>query len=146
MNRGKRSITLSLDKPESQQVVRDLAKSADILLENFKVDTLQKFGLDYESLREVNPRLIYCSITGFGQTGPKRDVAAYDFAVQAMGGLMSVTGERDDRPGGGPQKVGIPIVDLTTGMYAAVAVLARWLDANAPVKVTSSTSECSTSR
>ena len=124
VNRGKRSITLSLDKPESQQIVRDLAKSADILLENFKVDTLQKFGLDYESLREVNPRLIYCSITGFGQTGPKRDVAAYDFAVQAMGGLMSVTGERDDRPGGGPQKVGIPIVDLTTGMYAAVAVLA----------------------
>jgi crotonobetainyl-CoA:carnitine CoA-transferase CaiB-like acyl-CoA transferase len=124
VNRGKRSITLSLDKPESQQVVRDLAKSADILLENFKVDTLQKFELDYESLRKVNPRLIYCSITGFGQTGPKRDVAAYDFAVQAMGGLMSVTGERDDRPGGGPQKVGIPIVDLTTGMYAAVAVLA----------------------
>src|SRR4030095_13578094 len=124
VNRGKRSITLSLDKPESQQVVRDLAKSADILLENFKVDTLQKFGLDYERRREVNPRLIYCSITGFGQTGPKRDVAAYDFAVQAMGGLMSVTGERDDRPGGGPQKGGLHLLDLTTGMYAAVAVLA----------------------
>ena len=124
VNRGKRSITVSLDKPEGQAVVRDLAKTADIVLENFKVDTLKKFGLDYESLKQINPRLIYCSITGFGQTGPKRDVAAYDFAVQAMGGLMSVTGERDDRPGGGPQKVGIPIVDLTTGMYAAVAVLA----------------------
>ena len=124
VNRGKRSITVSLDKPEGQAVVRDLAKSADIVLENFKVDTLKKFGLDYESLKKINPRIIYCSITGFGQTGPKRDVAAYDFAVQAMGGLMSVTGERDDRPGGGAQKVGIPIVDLTTGMYAAVAVLA----------------------
>ena len=104
--------------------MRALSPSADILLENFKVDTLQKYGLDYESLREVNPRLIYCSITGFGQTGPRRDLAAYDFVVQAMGGLMSVTGERDDSPGGGPQKVGIPIVDLMTGMYAAVAVLA----------------------
>jgi crotonobetainyl-CoA:carnitine CoA-transferase CaiB-like acyl-CoA transferase len=124
VNRGKRSITVSLDKPEGQAIVRELAKSADIVLENFKVDTLKKFGLDYESLKKVNPRIIYCSITGFGQTGPKRDVAAYDFAVQAMGGLMSVTGERDDRPGGGAQKVGIPIVDLTTGMYAAVAVLA----------------------
>ncbi|HTQ00400.1 MAG TPA: CaiB/BaiF CoA-transferase family protein, partial [Casimicrobiaceae bacterium] len=124
VNRGKRSITVSLDKPEGQAVIRDLAKTADVVLENFKVDTLSRFGLDYESLKKINPRIIYCSITGFGQTGPKRDVAAYDFAVQAMGGLMSVTGERDDRPGGGPQKVGIPIVDLTTGMYAAVAVLA----------------------
>jgi crotonobetainyl-CoA:carnitine CoA-transferase CaiB-like acyl-CoA transferase len=124
VNRGKRSITVSLDKPEGQRIVRQLAERADILLENFKVDTLARYGLDYESLKPLNPRLIYCSITGFGQTGPMRDIAAYDFAVQAMGGLMSITGERDDRPGGGPQKVGIPIVDLTTGMYAAVAVLA----------------------
>jgi crotonobetainyl-CoA:carnitine CoA-transferase CaiB-like acyl-CoA transferase len=124
VNRGKRSITLSLDKPEGQRIVRALAARSDILLENFKVDTLARFGLDYESLKAVNPRLIYCSITGFGQSGPKREVAAYDFAVQAMGGLMSVTGERDSRPGGGPQKVGVPIVDLMTGMYSAVAVLA----------------------
>lgn len=124
VNRGKRSITLALDKPEGQRVVRDLASRSDIVLENFKVGTLARFGLDYESLKLVNARLIYCSITGFGQSGPKRDVAAYDFAVQAMGGLMSVTGERDDRPGGGPQKVGVPIVDIMSGMYATVASLA----------------------
>ena len=94
------------------------------MLENFKVGTLQRFGLDYESLKAVNPKIIYCSITGFGQTGPKRDVAAYDFMIQAMGGLMSITGERDGMPGAGPQKVGVPIVDLMTGMYAAVGVLA----------------------
>ncbi len=124
VNRGKRSITLSLDKPEGQAVVRDLAKSADVVLENFKVGTLARYGLDYDSLRTINPRLIYCSVTGFGQSGPKRDRAAYDFAIQAMGGLMSITGERDERAGGGPQKVGVPIVDVSTGMYAAVAVLA----------------------
>ncbi|MGA3156977.1 MAG: CaiB/BaiF CoA-transferase family protein [Steroidobacteraceae bacterium] len=124
VNRGKRSITVSLDKPEGQNIIRQLAARSDILLENYKVGTLARFGLDYESLKVANPRLIYCSITGYGQTGPKRELAAYDFAIQGMGGLMSVTGERDDRPGGGPQKVGIPIVDLTTGMYATVAVLA----------------------
>jgi crotonobetainyl-CoA:carnitine CoA-transferase CaiB-like acyl-CoA transferase len=124
VNRGKRSITLSFEKPEGQRIVRELAARSDIVLENFKVGALARFGLDYASLKAVNPRLIYCSITGFGQTGPKRDLAAYDFAIQAMGGLMSVTGERDTKPGGGPQKVGVPIVDLTTGMYAAVAVLA----------------------
>jgi crotonobetainyl-CoA:carnitine CoA-transferase CaiB-like acyl-CoA transferase len=124
VNRGKRSITVSLDKPEGQQLIRRLAEGCDILVENFKVGTLKRYGLDYTSLKAVNPRLIYCSITGFGQTGPKSELAAYDFAIQAMGGLMSVTGEREDKPGGGPQKVGIPIVDLTTGMYATVAVLA----------------------
>ena len=124
VNRAKRSITIALDKPEGQRIVRELAARADIVLENFKVGTLARFGLDYEGLKSVNPRVIYCSITGFGQTGPKREVAAYDFAVQAMGGLMSVTGERDERPGGGPQKVGVPIVDLMSGMYAAVASLA----------------------
>jgi crotonobetainyl-CoA:carnitine CoA-transferase CaiB-like acyl-CoA transferase len=124
VNRGKRSITLSLDQPEGQRIVRELARSADIVLENFKAGTLARYGLDAASLRAENPRLIYCSVTGFGQTGPRRDQPAYDFLIQAMGGLMSVTGERDDRPGGGPQKVGIPIVDLMTGMYAAVAVLA----------------------
>ena len=124
VNRGKRSITLELDKPEGQTVVRALAARSDIVLENFKVGTLKRFGLDYEGLKAVNPRIIYCSVTGFGQTGPKREAAAYDFMIQAMGGLMSITGERDGMPGGGPQKVGVPIVDLMTGMYATVGVLA----------------------
>ena len=124
VNRGKRSITLSLDKPQGQQIVRALAARTDILLENYKVGTLARFGLGYEDLKKINPKLIYCSVTGFGQTGPRRDQAAYDFLIQAMGGLMSITGERDDKPGGGPQKVGIPIVDIMTGMYAAVGMLA----------------------
>lgn len=123
-NRGKRSVTVDLNTVEGQQIVRALALQSDILLENYKVGTLAKFGLDYASLKEINPRLIYCSVTGFGQDGPKADNAAYDFMIQAMGGLMSVTGERDDLPGGGPQKVGVPIVDLMTGMYTSVAVLA----------------------
>lgn len=124
VNRGKRSITVSLEKPEGQRIVRELAMKADIVLENYKAGTLARYGLDEASLRKLNPRLIYCSVTGFGQTGPRRDQPAYDFLIQAMGGLMSVTGERDGRPGGGPQKVGIPIVDLMTGMYTAVSVLA----------------------
>jgi crotonobetainyl-CoA:carnitine CoA-transferase CaiB-like acyl-CoA transferase len=124
VNRGKRSITLELDKPEGQQAVRKLAAGCDIVLENFKAGTLARYGLGYEDLKTVNPKLIYCSITGFGQTGPKRDIAAYDFMIQATGGLMSVTGEPDSKPGGGPQKVGVPVVDIMTGMYATVAVLA----------------------
>lgn len=124
VNRGKRSITVSLDTAEGQQIVRDLALQSDIVLENYKAGTLARYGLDEASLRKINPRLIYCSVTGFGQTGPRRDQPAYDFLIQAMGGLMSVTGERDGQPGGGPQKVGVPIVDLMTGMYTAVAVLA----------------------
>jgi crotonobetainyl-CoA:carnitine CoA-transferase CaiB-like acyl-CoA transferase len=124
VNRGKRSITLSLDQPEGQRIVRELAMEADIVLENYKAGTLARYGLDEASLRAINPRLIYCSVTGFGQTGPRRDQPAYDFLIQAMGGLMSVTGEKDGLPGGGPQKVGVPIVDLMTGMYTAVAVLA----------------------
>jgi glutaryl-CoA transferase len=124
VNRGKRSITLDLDKPQGQAVVRALAARSDIVLENFKVGTLKRFGLDYEGLKEVNPKIIYCSVTGFGQSGPKREAAAYDFMIQAMGGLMSITGERDGMPGGGPQKVGVPIVDIMTGMYATVGVLA----------------------
>ena len=124
VNRGKRSITLELDKPEGQQVVRALAARSDIVLENFKVGTLARFGLGYNELKAVNPKIIYCSITGFGQTGPRCDAAAYDFMIQAMCGLMSVTGEPDDRPGGCPEKVGVPIVDIMSGMYAAIAVLA----------------------
>ena len=124
VNRGKRSITVNLDSAEGQEIVKALAMRADIVLENYKAGTLARYGLDEASLRRLNPRLIYCSVTGFGQTGPRRDQPAYDFLIQAMGGLMSVTGERDGRPGGGPQKVGVPIVDLMTGMYTAVSVLA----------------------
>ena len=124
VNRGKRSITVSLEKPEGQKVIKELAAHADIVLENYRAGTLLRYGLDEASLRKVNPRLIYCSVTGFGQTGPRRDQPAYDFLIQAMGGLMSVTGGRDELPGGGPQKVGIPIVDLMTGMYTTVSVLA----------------------
>ncbi len=124
VNRGKRSMTLDISKPAGQDIVRRLAARADVLLENYKVGTLARYGLGYEDLKRVNPRLVYCSVTGFGQTGPKRDHAAYDFMIQAASGLMSVTGERDGLPGAGPQKVGVPIVDIMTGMYAAVAVLA----------------------
>ena len=124
VNRGKRSVTIDLAAPEGQEIVRQIAQTSDIVIENFKADTLRRYGLDAASLRADNPRLIYCSVTGFGQDGPRKDQAAYDFAIQAMGGLMSITGERDEKPGGGPQKVGVPIVDLMTGMYAAVAILA----------------------
>ena len=123
-NRGKRSITADLATAEGQRIVRALVARSDILLENYKVGTLARYGLGYDDLKAINPGLIYCSVTGFGQTGPRAEHAAYDFMIQAMGGLMSVTGERDDLPGGGPQKVGIPIVDLMTGMYTSVAVLA----------------------
>ncbi|RYE41471.1 MAG: CoA transferase [Hyphomicrobiales bacterium] len=124
VNRGKRSVTIDLASPDGQRVIRDIAMQSDIVLENFKAGTLARYGLAYDDLSAVKPDLIYCSITGFGQTGPKRDHAAYDFMIQAMGGLMSVTGERDDTVGGGPQKVGVPIVDIMTGMYATVGVLA----------------------
>ncbi len=124
VNRGKRSVEVDLSTAEGQATVKALARRSDILLENYKVGTLARYGLGYEDLKAVNPGLIYCSITGFGLTGPKRAQVAYDFMIQAMGGLMSVTGERDGVPGGGPQKVGVPIVDIMTGMYATVAVLA----------------------
>jgi crotonobetainyl-CoA:carnitine CoA-transferase CaiB-like acyl-CoA transferase len=124
VNRGKRSIAVDLADAEGQKIVRALAARADIVLENFKADALAKYGLAYDDLGAVNPALIYCSITGFGQSGPRRDQAAYDFMIQGMSGLMSVTGEADGKPGAGPQKVGVPIVDIMTGMYAAIAVLA----------------------
>ena len=124
VNRGKRSVALDLKSDEGRAAVRALAARSDIVLENFKAGTLERMGLGYEDLRQVNPRLIYCSITGFGLTGPMKDDAAYDFMIQAMGGLMSVTGAPDDAPGGGPQKVGVPIVDIMTGMYATIGVLA----------------------
>src|SRR5690606_11459043 len=111
-NRAKRSLTLDIARREGQAGVRALAARSDIVFENFKVGTLARYGLGYEDLRAVNPQLIYCSITGFGQSGPRKDSVAYDFMIQAMGGLMSITGEADGRPGGGPQKVGVPILDL----------------------------------
>jgi len=120
VNRGKRSVTIDIARPEGQALVRDLAQRCDVVVENFKAGALAKYGLDAASLRALKPSLICCSVTGFGQDGPRRDQAAYDFMIQAMGGLMSLTGERD----GAPQKVGVPIVDLMTGMYAAVAILA----------------------
>ncbi|MBE9603748.1 CoA transferase [Acetobacteraceae bacterium H6797] len=124
VNRGKRSVTIDLANPEGQEIIKQIAAKSDVVLENFKAGALSRYGLDAASLRAVNPKLVYCSVTGFGQDGPRRDQAAYDFMIQAMGGLMSVTGERDDAPGGGPQKVGVPIVDIMTGMYAAISVLA----------------------
>ncbi|WP_442920918.1 CaiB/BaiF CoA transferase family protein [Mesorhizobium sp. CCNWLY176] len=124
VNRGKRSVEVDISTEQGQAVIREIAKTSDIVLENFKSGTLDRYGLGYEHLKAENPRIIYASITGFGTTGPKREDVAYDFMVQAMGGLMSVTGERDDLPGGGPQKVGIPIIDIMTGMYTTVAVLA----------------------
>jgi crotonobetainyl-CoA:carnitine CoA-transferase CaiB-like acyl-CoA transferase len=123
-NRGKKSITVNLSKPEGQQLVRELAKDVDVLVENYKVGDLARYGLGYEDLAKLNPGLIYCSVTGFGQTGPYKDRPGYDFMAQGMGGLMSITGEADGMPGGGPQRVGIPIIDMTTGMYASIAICA----------------------
>jgi len=122
-NRGKRSITLDIASAEGQEIVRALARQADVVLENYKVGQLKKYGLDYESLKREKPDLVYCSVTGFGQDGPYAQRAGYDFIVQGMGGFMSITGERDALPGGGPQKAGIAIADLMTGMYATVAIL-----------------------
>ena len=123
-NRGKKSITLDLACAAGQQAVRDLAKISDVVVENYKVGQLKKYGLDYDSLQAVNPKLIYCSVTGFGQTGPWAHRPGYDFIIQGIGGLMSITGEADDKPGGGPQKVGVAVADLMTGMYATQAILA----------------------
>ncbi|HDR9587807.1 TPA: CoA transferase [Burkholderia stabilis] len=123
-NRNKRSVTVDIATPEGQQIVRELAAQSDVVLENYKVGQLKKYGLDYESLRAVKPDLIYCSVTGFGQTGPYAHRAGYDFIVQGIGGFMSITGERDGEPGGGPQKAGVAIADLATGLYSTIAVLA----------------------
>ncbi|HUG59953.1 MAG TPA: CaiB/BaiF CoA-transferase family protein [Candidimonas sp.] len=122
-NRNKRSIAIDIASPEGAALVREMAKQCDVLIENFKVGGLKKYGLDYDSIKEINPRLIYCSITGFGQTGPLAELPGYDFMIQGMGGLMSITGERDDLPDGGPQKAGVTVTDIITGMYATVAVM-----------------------
>lgn len=123
-NRGKKSVTLDISTPEGQAIVRKLALESDVFIENYKVGDMARYGLSYADLKEANPRLVYCSVTGFGQDGPMASFAGYDFIIQGMGGLMSITGERDDLPGGGPQKLGVAFSDLMTGMYSSVAILA----------------------
>ncbi|MFD1951811.1 CaiB/BaiF CoA transferase family protein [Sphingomonas arantia] len=123
-NRNKRSVAIDMADPRGADLIRRLAADSDIVVENFRVGGLVKYGLDYASLSAATPELIYCSITGFGQDGPYRARGGYDFMIQGMSGLMSVTGRPDDEPGGGPMKVGVPITDLTTGLYATVSILA----------------------
>ncbi|MBU0588072.1 MAG: CoA transferase [Gammaproteobacteria bacterium] len=123
-NRNKRSITLDLAHPDGQAIIRQMAAQSDVLVENFKVGGLKAYGLDYESLKAINPRLIYCSVTGFGQDGPYAERAGYDLMIQAMSGMMSITGRPDDVPGGGALRVGVALTDLFTGVYAATAILA----------------------
>ena len=123
-NRNKRSITIDMAQPEGQALIRQMAVGSDILVENFKVGGLAQYGLDYASLKALNPRLIYCSVTGFGQDGPYAERAGYDLMIQAMTGMMSITGRADDVPGGGPLRVGVALTDLFTGVYAASAILA----------------------
>ena len=123
-NRNKQSVTVDFTTPQGRSIVERLAQDADVVLENFKVGGLKAYGLDYESLRAINPRLIYCSITGFGQTGPYAPRPGYDFLVQAMGGLMSITGRGADEPGAGPQRAGVAVADIMTGLYAAIGILA----------------------
>ena len=123
-NRNKRSVTIDISKPEGQALIRQMALQSDVLVENFKVGGLAKYGLDYASLKTLNPRLIYCSITGFGQDGPYAERAGYDLMIQAMTGMMDITGRADGTPGGGPQRVGVALTDLFTGVYACTAILA----------------------
>lgn len=123
-NRNKRSVAIDFTQPEGQALVRELAQQSDVVIENFKTGGLAAYGLDYASLWALNPRLVYCSITGFGQTGPYAHRAGYDFLIQGMGGLMSITGQPDGAPGGGPAKVGVALTDILTGLYASTAILA----------------------
>ncbi|WP_428151077.1 CaiB/BaiF CoA transferase family protein [Brevundimonas sp.] len=128
-NRGKKSVELDIASPEGAETIRKLAATCDVVVENFKVGGLKKYGLDYAALSAANPRLVYCSITGFGQSGPRASQAGYDYMIQAMGGLMSVTGQPDGAPGAEPMKVGVAFVDLATGLYASNAILAALLHA-----------------
>ena len=123
INRGKRSITIDISKPRGQALIKALAARSDVLVENYKVGDLKRYGLDYEAIRSVNPRIVYCSITGFGQTGPYRNRPGYDYIFQAMSGLMSLTGGPDELPGGGPAKVGLAVCDVITGIYSSFAVM-----------------------
>ena len=124
VNRGKKSVTLDISKPEGQRIALALAAKSDVLVENYKVGGLAKYGLGYDDVRRIDPRIIYCSVTGFGQSGPSAHRPGYDFIFQGMGGLMSITGERDGEPGAGPQKVGIAVTDVLAGMYASLAITA----------------------
>ncbi len=123
-NRGKKSIALNLASEKGQALVRELAAKCDVLLENYKFGDLSRYGLGYDDLKKLNPKLVYCSVTGFGQTGPYRERPGFDFMIQGMGGMMSVTGEPDSAPGGGPQRAGVPVADIITGMYASIAICA----------------------
>jgi crotonobetainyl-CoA:carnitine CoA-transferase CaiB-like acyl-CoA transferase len=145
-NRNKRSITIDIAQPSGQALIRRLAARADVVIENFKCGGLAKYGLDYPALAVSNPRLVYCSITGFGQTGPYAARAGYDLLIQGMGGLMSITGRADTDEGGGPQKVGVALTDIMTGLYATIAVQLRSPSASAPVAASTSTLPCSTCR
>jgi crotonobetainyl-CoA:carnitine CoA-transferase CaiB-like acyl-CoA transferase len=127
-NRNKQSVAIDMSAPEGAALIREFAKACDVVVENFKVGGLKKYGLDYESLSELNPRLVYCSVTGFGQTGPLSHRAGYDFLIQGMGGLMSITGEPDSVAGGGPEKVGVAVTDLMAGMYATTGILAALME------------------
>lgn len=127
-NRGKRSIAIDIATAEGAALVKQLAAEADVILENYKVGQLAKYGLDYASLSALNPRVVYCSVTGYGQDGPYAQAAGYDFAIQATGGLMSITGEKDGTPGSQPQKVGVAVADLFTGLYASTAILAALIE------------------
>lgn len=127
-NRNKLSVAIDIASPDGQELIKALIQDTDVVIENYKAGSLKKYGLDYESLSAINPKLVYCSITGFGQTGPRAEEPGYDFIIQGMGGLMSVTGERDDLPGGGPQKVGVAFSDLATGLYSTIAIQAALLN------------------
>ncbi len=127
-NRNKLSVAIDIANPEGQALIKALIQDTDVVIENYKAGSLKKYGLDYASLSEINPKLVYCSITGFGQTGPRAEEPGYDFIIQGMGGLMSITGEKDDLPGGGPQKVGVAFSDLSTGLYSTIAIQAALLN------------------
>lgn len=127
-NRNKLSVAIDIASPEGQELIKALIQDSDVVIENYKAGSLKKYGLDYETLAAINPGLVYCSITGFGQNGPRAEEPGYDFIIQGMGGLMSITGEKDDLPGGGPQKVGVAFSDLATGLYSTIAIQAALLN------------------
>ena len=127
-NRNKLSVAIDIASPEGQELIKALIQDSDVVIENYKAGSLKKYGLDYAALSAINPGLVYCSITGFGQNGPRAEEPGYDFIIQGMGGLMSITGEKDDLPGGGPQKVGVAFSDLATGLYSTIAIQAALLN------------------